>query len=223
MAKSLHDLPQFTVSSVRTGQTAADGRTDYQLAGTFNTLDGVKLGHRCWLIRPDLHGLDSRLVELDHQSQEGMFSTSESEKPCEPAVSLAYVDGCWRADLIKMVVQPEWIWTPLSFVPSDAVEYRRKPDGTQRDENETGVLWRKISDSEILTGHPNLETSDGSRYAGDARIVPGGWDHEHCRICMKSILSGDIAFADPTNEYWFCRDCGASYLVPRDLSFVDGA
>jgi hypothetical protein len=54
-------------------------------------------------------------------------------------------------------------------------------------------------------------------------VVPGGWDHEHCLICMKTIGAGgepEGFFSEP--DCWVCEACYMAYVVPRSLDFVSG-
>ncbi|MFO0959584.1 MAG: hypothetical protein U0800_19470 [Isosphaeraceae bacterium] len=41
-----------------------------------------------------------------------------------------------------------------------------------------------------------------------ARLVPGGWDHEHCSMCLARIVPGDAWWATaPPEEAGLCPDC----------------
>jgi hypothetical protein len=80
---------------------------------------------------------------------------------------------------------------------------------------------RRYSDKDMLeTLEPN---SDGyyasSVYHGERfdpakfRVVPGGWDHEHCYLCWAKVLAGEEWWAThPPNfedEIGLCLDCHA--------------
>ncbi len=45
---------------------------------------------------------------------------------------------------------------------------------------------------------------DESRY----RLIRAGWDHDHCFLCMVTILPGDQWWAaEPPNEVGLCLEC----------------
>lgn len=151
-----------------------------------------------------------------------MFHTSEKSQPCDVGASLAYVNGYWDASLIKMVVQPEWDWQKIVYATSDAVACRYENAESAGTPKKQGTVWRKISPEELRIGHPILrEPWEGQHLVGEPWVVPGGWDHEHCKICMKHIDPGDTAYVDPEDRWWFCGLCGEKYVLPHDLSFVD--
>jgi hypothetical protein len=221
MPKSFRDLPQFVVTSISNGESSPNGYTPYELTGTFDSLGSVRLG-RCWLLLPTLYGLIGDLEELNHESRRGLFHTSEKSQPCDVGASLAYVNGYWDASLIKMVVQPEWDWQKIVYATSDAVACRYENAESADTPKKQGTVWRKISPEELRMGHPILrEPWEGQHLVGEPWVVPGGWDHEHCKICMKHIDPGDTAYVDPEDRWWFCRLCGEKYVLPHDLSFVD--
>jgi hypothetical protein len=46
-----------------------------------------------------------------------------------------------------------------------------------------------------------------------ARVVPGGWDHEHCLICGEHVYPGDEWWAMlPPDECGLCLACYARLL-----------
>jgi hypothetical protein len=114
MARTFHDLPTFVVTAIRDGESKSSGYTRYDLAGVSNSLRGVRLG-RCWLLLPNLDGLIGDWEALDHETRHAAFSTSERTPPCDIGASLAFVNGCWDAHRIKMVVQPEWNCQKIVF------------------------------------------------------------------------------------------------------------
>jgi hypothetical protein len=46
------------------------------------------------------------------------------------------------------------------------------------------------------------------------RLVPGGWDHEHCFLCWKHIRDGDTYWSNTgRSEIDLCEECYAQYRV----------
>lgn len=66
---------------------------------------------------------------------------------------------------------------------------------------------------------------DSVRYARDGTKthVPGGWDHEHCYVCQKTISHiGEVdreGYVDQ-EDVWVCCHCYEQYVTPRSLAFV---
>jgi hypothetical protein len=220
MMRTLQDFPEFIVTDIRDEGPITNGYNNYTLVGTFTSRNGVRLG-RGWLILPNLRGLIGDLEELNQDTLRGVFTTMYDALPCEVGTSLVLIDGYWDAELIKSVLQPEWEWQKVVFSPSDAVACRYENIELVDASNKGGSVWRKISQEELRVGRPILsEPYRGQRYVGEPWIVKGGWDHEHCKICMGHIDSGDTAYIDPDDRWWFCKKCGEEYVLPHDLSFV---
>jgi hypothetical protein len=53
------------------------------------------------------------------------------------------------------------------------------------------------------------------RHDGSTEIIPGGWDHEHCRLCWAKIGKSDDqlrrAYFDGSD--WLCTGCYETYVV----------
>lgn len=63
-------------------------------------------------------------------------------------------------------------------------------------------------------------TDQASTPESKIRIVPSGWDHEHCELCKSHIDRGMFGYCD-SQDRWMCENCYERYVVPRDLPFVD--
>lgn len=72
-------------------------------------------------------------------------------------------------------------WTPTKFRPSAALHWG----------SEHGSVIRRAEHSEALPP--------------DAERVEGGWDHDHCLVCYKTLNDGADAFA--SNGEWMCAPC----------------
>jgi hypothetical protein len=88
----------------------------------------------------------------------------------------------------------------------------------QRTRFEPDDMLRFSAQGKVLgTRHASGTTPEGGE------VVPGGWDHEHCLICMKTIGAGgepEGFFSEP--DCWVCKACYTAYVIPRSLDFVSG-
>ena len=220
MSKTLLNFPRFIVDEVHNDGPVTDTYAHYTLTGAFTSLRGVKLG-RASLIMQNLSGLGGNLELLNEETRRGVFTALEESLPCRVGDSLVFVDGYWKLDLIKVIVQPESEVQRIIFSAADAVACRYEIIGPEGSPQKGGRVWRKISPEEMKVGRPILGNAwTGQRYVGEPWIVVGGWDHEHCEICMKTINAGDTAFAELEDELWFCKECGEKYVLQHDLSFI---
>src|SRR4051812_34201613 len=101
----------------------------------------------------------------------------------------------------------EW-WTPQQIV---LVEDRSR--GWRLTSFEVSNAVALESDNQTAVG--KREPNDGIATA--ARIVPGGWDHEHCALCWRKISL--LAGADPSGytdgQDWVCGGCYEKFIKPR--------
>jgi len=63
---------------------------------------------------------------------------------------------------------------------------------------------------------------DGKPFDEDAcKIVPGGWDHEHCVICGLTIHPGD-EYLENKHEDILCFACEEEYRIKAKAGASDG-
>ena len=52
------------------------------------------------------------------------------------------------------------------------------------------------------------------------RIEPGGWTHDHCRICWWALSEGDDPASNQGYTYngnsWVCVECFEQFVAPKD-------
>ena len=89
---------------------------------------------------------------------------------------------------------PDWM------IPEQVASVRLRPWHLEK--WQPGDAWRRPGNSSMWTNKPTDE--------GEWEKVPGGWDHEHCRICFGRIFaSADVntsmAFHDGLD--WLCQSC----------------
>jgi len=99
----------------------------------------------------------------------------------------------WTPRQAEMVEDRSRHWQAQTFRPSDALAFPH--DG--------GTVARQKSPDESAIG--------------DARVMPDGWDHEHCALCWQTISlhAGDQASGYSDGRDWLCTDCYEHYIVPR--------
>jgi hypothetical protein len=58
------------------------------------------------------------------------------------------------------------------------------------------------------------------------KLIPGGWDHEHCDICWAKITEGDPYWANTNKVKIICKGCYEHYKdqinYKRSAEQVDG-
>jgi hypothetical protein len=111
----------------------------------------------------------------------------------------AFADGYW-GERIEIVMDVNRKWAKALFKPQDAMEYK---SGHNR-------ILGPIGQS------PNF------RFEGEGTKIPGGWDHEHCFICMEkiSVQTQPMGYSNKKEE-WVCESCYVKYIRPKRLGFLD--
>ncbi len=96
----------------------------------------------------------------------------------------------WRAELIENPAHEWWVRT---FEPSDMVMVMTK----------FGKSGHKRRTDEVI--------GEGMR------IVPGGWDHEHCCLCNATISGrgNDLRSGYTDGNNWACEECYVREIAPH--------
>ncbi len=188
----LDDLPHFVIDAVEEAESAP------LLLGRFTTMAGVREG-RSWLYDGD-ESLIGDVESLELSTRRATFSAPDwtSASRAQPGVSLPWVDGYWQAYHLSMILDRANVWHRTTFTPSAAQYF-------------------------LVQGHQGWQPT-GQRLPEGAtpeEVVEGGWDHEHCELCMAKIgASGaPIGYRDTSNR-WLCERCFQRYAEPRDLAFL---
>jgi hypothetical protein len=185
----LPDLPQFTILGTR----LVDG--GWVLDGEFSQLETVREG-RSWLYVSRQDSLIGDLEALDPASRKARFNTMDPAAPPGwiHGATLPWLDGCWQAYHVTLVLDEAHSWERVKFVARDALQGRMPG-------------WRVLR-----------EATDAVPEPGEI-LIPGAWDHEHCMLCEEHIDPGHTAYTDRENN-WLCARCYVAYAEPHDLSFV---
>jgi hypothetical protein len=140
------------------------------------------------------------LTELDPDAALAVLSVNA--KNLHPALVIGATfpvyDAYWARKL-PLALDDDIHWTRMQFVPLDAF--------VEPSENAGWRKWR-------------IATPDDSKRT-DGRIVPGGWDHEHCELCWHKMgPAGDSDGYFSGAKQWVCVSCYDCFIQPRNLQFV---
>jgi hypothetical protein len=221
-AKTLDDFPHFIVSAVRRGPTSDTGYTRFELDGSFDRSIEKIDQHWFWLLIGKEECLCASLKSLDEETRAATLTCDEHEEPAVVGQKLAYLSPYWQAFNVWMVLDPNWGWEKRQFQGADAVAVDYEAKDVSIVEGREVKIWTKL---EPLHGRGrqsrHYPAGDKVEPLGsESRLIPLGWDHEHCDLCKAHIDVGDFGYCDP-GERWMCEKCYERYVKPCDLSFVD--
>ncbi len=90
-----------------------------------------------------------------------------------------------------------------------------------------GRQWRRthFQPSDMVCSYAGCRGGMATRLSPEAPsggdVVPGGWDHEHCDICWKTIgFGGEAVGYFDSPDTWVCEVCFSSFVEPRSLAFI---
>lgn len=167
-------------------------------SGRFNHIEGVAEGV-CWLrLSGDEYSRGS-LHALSQSDQSAVFLPWEGKEHVRQGRALTWIDGYWKTTDIEMVVDLSWRWERLHFEPQD---------GWRIDADAANATVVRAPDNAVVV--PQGVT-----------VIPGAWDHEHCRFCWEKIGVGGAAegFRD-SQSTWLCENCFKAYVAQHDVSFM---
>ena len=99
----------------------------------------------------------------------------------------------WTPDQMDLVEDRSRGWHEQVFQPLDSVVFP----------GEEYTLARKKGEDE--------------RQLSQGTVMPGGWDHEHCALCWRTISPepGDDSSGYTDGQDWLCKPCYDKFIVPR--------
>jgi hypothetical protein len=175
MPSTRDDLPQFAIKSVERSEQDDNGYIAWVLRGILNRTLGIPVDRWCFLLLPGQTCLTGTFTLSDEPDDVASFATDAKEKPEVIGIALAQLSSYWQPQHIWMIEDGPESWTEQVFSASDAVEDSFvEPNGQS---------WGRLSEA---SSAPSLDSS--------SRVVPGGWDHEHCSLCNTHIDPGDRFF-----------------------------
>jgi hypothetical protein len=192
MTSALSIVNQFTLE----GLESRDGKTFFTGRPSKPGLPSV--GDYVVLLMGLGEQVNGEVTEV--KPDEGTATLSSKDSPIPAWVvrgsTFPMFDSYW-VNRVRFILNPSVPWTRRQFDYPDAFE-QPSPHG--------GRMWRQV------------EPGDETRT--DGKIVPGGWDHEHCEICCGKIGASGDAEGCVSGNNWVCVRCFEKYVQPRDLSFV---
>jgi hypothetical protein len=228
--KTLDDFPKFVVTAVRRLPVSDNGKQWFELEGRidatledrFDEIMKEEGGRWFWLLFGESECLCPELKSFDKQTRTAILSCDEDETPTLLGSELAYLSPYWQAFNVWMVLDPNWGWERRQFLGSDAVAETYEADDVSIVEGREVRVWTKLSPTGGSSGQSRYySAADETLSSGSGpRLVPGGWDHEHCQLCNEHVDAGMFGYCDPRDR-WMCEKCYERYVARRDLAFVD--
>jgi len=220
--KTLEHFPQFVVTALRRGPTAEEGYTHFELEGYFDRAITIEpTGPQWfWLLFARRGCLCASVQSLDKETRRAVLNFDAREEPQIIGHTLAYLSPYWQASKVWMVLDPDWGWHKKRFLGLDAIAEDYQSKDTSIVGGREVKVWTKLSPVRKDQSRHYPATDQTSTLASGARLVPLGWDHEHCELCSAHIDIGMFGYCDPEDR-WMCENCYARYVLSRDLAFVD--
>lgn len=220
--KTLEDFPKFVVTAVRRGTTADAGYTYFELEGSFDRTIESTGPQWFWLLFGKRGCLCAGVQSLNKETKAAILTFEAKDEPDIVGHTLAYLSPYWQAFHVWMVLDPNWGWEKRRFLGADAVAEDFESKDVSIIDGREVKFWTKMTRADAQGGlsrhYPSKDPT--STQIGETRLVPSGWDHEHCELCRSHIDVGMFGFCDP-DERWMCEKCYGRYVMHRDLAFVD--
>lgn len=114
--------------------------------------------------------------------------------------SYYYLDSYW-GERAALVLDRDHKWMRKEFQAQDAFEPEWSPRGGAH-------YWGKAHENATAPG----------------RVIPGGWNHQHCAICWSKISQSEQMHGYRSEEdIWVCEACYNRYIKPGSLDFIANA
>jgi hypothetical protein len=220
--KTLEDFPQLIVTALRRGPPAEAGYTCFELEGSFERSIENTGPQWFWLLFGNRGCLCASVQSVNEETKTAILTFEATDEPDIVGHALAYLSPYWQAFHVWMVIDPNWGWEKKQFLEADAIAQDFESKDTSIIEGREVKLWTKLTRADVQRGlSRHYPSEDQTAISSDeTRLVPSGWDHEHCELCNSHIDVGMFGYCDP-DERWMCEKCYARYVIRRDLAFVD--
>jgi hypothetical protein len=206
--EQLNQFPLFTIDRITIGKQPITQsiQCDGRIA---NTAPIPAAGRYIWLAVDLPDCVYGDVLSVNSVTREVSLALQEDDQLVVGA-SFPLVDGYHSGHVVWMVLDKQRTWQRRRFEPRDAIATP----------GEAG--YTRLAPSES-TGSSRYypPTEKGQTPPAEGRVVPGGWDHEHCTICMATISphSQTEGYLDDEGN-WVCIQCYSLYVQPHDLGFV---
>ena len=220
--KRLEEFPKFNVTAVRRGETADDGYTRFELDGQFDRLVETSATNWFWLLNMHGDSLCVTLQTLDKGNLTAVVTGDGKDVPNVAGQTLFYLSSRWQAANVWMVLNPGWVWTKSRFKGLDVVAQDFEAKDPSTIDGREVKIWTNYEVANKSRGLSRCYPARDQNQRPDTnpRIIPGGWDHEHCQLCNEHVDIGEFGYRD-SEENWICGKCYERYVASHDLSFVD--
>jgi hypothetical protein len=222
--KTLEDFPKFEVAALRRGPTAKEGYTHFELEGSLDrTIEIDSTGPQWfWLLFGKGGYLCASVQSHNKETNTAVLTFESTNEPDIVGRKLAYLSPYWQGFHVWMVLDPNWGWEKKQFLGADAVAEDFESKDVSIIEGREVKVWTTLTRADAqgsLSRHyPSKDPT--SNQTGETRLIPSGWDHEHCELCNSHIDAVMYGYCDP-DERWMCEGCYERYVVRCDLAFVD--
>src|SRR6266446_6613934 len=189
----LAELPSMLV------ETIAQQPDGLQISGRFDRLEGVREGGVFRLSRGEYAWANLKIV--DRSACTVLVTDERDRSVAQLRVGERYIwlHDYWQAPLVEAIADETHEWRQFTFQPSDATQFKKGD----------GIGWQPVGQT-----RPNGVT--------DIRLMPGGWDHEHCGLCGRRIDPDDpIGYTD-NDDHFLCAPCYTQYGAHHAVSFEVG-
>jgi len=220
--KTLEDFPKFSVSQLTRVGTDSQGFTRFELNVEFNR-PIQRRGEITWFWLLT-SGRAAVCVQWKSVGPGNVATLTADEKEMPEIVgkTLYYLSSAWDPRHVWMVLDEQWGWKRVLFQAVDAIAETFEATDVSIIDGREVKTWTKLSRADKRGSTERYAPPlDDTLPSGTApRLVPGGWDHEHCELCREHIDNGDFGYQDK-DDNWLCENCYDRYVKPHDLSFVD--
>lgn len=219
--KTLEDFPKFVVTALRRGSTH-DSYTNFELEGLLEQQISPDDLQWFWLLFGKGGYLCVSLRSLNRETKAAVLTFEAIEEPDIVGQTLAYLSPYWQGYNVWMVLDPEWGWEKKQFVGMDAIAEDFKSKDISIIGGREIKFWTKLSPAKGQQGQDRHypATDQTSEPTTKTRVIPLGWDHQHCELCNAHIDIGMSGYCD-RDDRWMCENCYGRYVMRRDLAFVD--
>lgn len=138
-----------------------------------------------------------------------------------------YPSTPWRLrNDVRVAVERRTNWVGTKFKPTDA--YQRKDDPR---------TWAPLIDGGDSSGYRVRPAASDTKAASVAMerptglgpydpdrhdVIRGGWDHEHCDMCLGTIDTRRPSCYTNADGAWLCEGCYEKYVTDGCLDFLAG-
>ena len=180
----------------------------------------VRTGFAALLVPPD------RLVDIDVTEITQDLFAFLIRNPVDAAViapseQYLFISG-WDTRGAEAVV--DRTWQKAVFEPKDAIQvrssgYRARTRLGRNPQNRGAPGYAQLA--EMIARIWGRIRRRNTPQPKETRIVPGGWDHEHCEICNECIclIHGPDGYANK-DDNWVCPACYEKYVEPMSFDFL---